>query len=49
LQAGERSDLGELDFVEFVQDLLGSQMQLDRERQESLGAAIDDLGRRLRQ
>jgi hypothetical protein len=34
LQARERADLGELDFVEFVQDLLGSEMDLDRQRQK---------------
>ena len=49
LQAGQRADLGEFDLVEFVQDLLGAEMDFDRQRQESFGAALDDLGRRPRQ
>ena len=39
----------EFDFVELVQDLLGPEMNFDRQRQEGLGAAIDGLGRRPRQ
>ncbi len=49
LQARQRPDLGEFDLVEFVQDLLGAEMDFDRQRQESLGAALDGLGRRPRQ
>ena len=49
LQARQRADLGELDLVEFVQDLFGAKMDLHRQRQEGLGAALDDLGRRPRQ
>ena len=49
LQARQRADFGQLDLVEFVQDLLGAEMDFDRQRQEGLGAAVDDLGRRPRQ
>ena len=49
LQARERADLAKFDFLEFVQDLLGAEMDFDRQREERLGAAIDDLGRRPRQ
>ena len=41
--------LAKLDLVELVQDLLGAEMDFDRQRQEGLGAALDDFGRRPRQ
>src|SRR5262249_26015828 len=46
LQARDRSERRELGLLEFVQDLFGSEMDFDRQRNESLGAAIDRLGRR---
>ena len=46
LQARDRSERGELGFLEFVQNLLGPEMDFDRQRNEGLGAAIDRLGRR---
>ena len=45
LQARQRAELGQLDVLEFVQDLLGSEMNRDREREKGLGAAFDGLGR----
>ena len=49
LQACQRADFGQLHLVEFVQDLFGAEVDFHRQRQESLGAALDDVGRRPRQ
>ena len=46
LQAGDRSERREFDFVELVQDLLRAEVNLDRKRKEGLGAAFDGFGRR---
>jgi hypothetical protein len=44
LQAGERVEPRQLDGLELVQNLFGPEMNFDRKRQESLGAAFNDLG-----
>ena len=49
LQAGHRAEFRELDLFELVQDLLGADVDLDRQRHEGLGAALDGLGLRPRQ
>ena len=49
LQAGHRAEFRELYLFELVQDLLGADVDLDRQRHERLGAALDGLGLRPRQ
>ncbi len=49
LQAGYRAEFRELYLFELVQDLLGADVDLDRQRHERLGAALDGLGLRPRQ
>ncbi len=44
-----RTELRELDLFELVQDLLGADVDLDRQRHERLGAAFDGFGLRPRQ